>query len=130
MFCGCAIRAFSDHYNNHSTLLNPSYLLQLEDVLVEVVLQTFVGKVDAELFEAVVLVILKTENVQNSDGQDLKQGNRGITKELHIMRHDLDGEDQQHIPTAIPHLKQLSEWNHKLDNVVKSLRIHPEHFWL
>lgn len=60
-------------------------------MLVEVVLQAFVGKVDAELFEAVVLVILKTENVQNSDGQDLKQGNRGITKELHIHYETLPG---------------------------------------
>lgn len=60
-------------------------------MLVEVVLQTFVGKVDAELFEAVVLVILKTENVQNSDGQDLKQGNRGFTKELRIHYETLPG---------------------------------------
>lgn len=37
------------------------------------------------------------------------------------MRHYLDGEDQQHIPTAITHLKQLSKWNHKLDNVVKNI---------
>lgn len=48
-----------------------SHLFKLENVLVEVVLETFIGKVDAELFEAVVLVILKTENVQHSNGQDL-----------------------------------------------------------
>lgn len=56
------------------------HLLQFEDVLVEVVLQTFVGKVDAELFEAVVLVILKTKNVQNSDGQDLKRETRAAIR--------------------------------------------------
>lgn len=35
-------------------------------------LKTLVGKVDAELLEAVVLVILETEDVKNADGQDLK----------------------------------------------------------
>lgn len=53
-----------------------SHLFKLEDVLVEVVLETFVGEVDAELFEAVVLVILKTENVENSNGQDLTDTTR------------------------------------------------------
>lgn len=51
------------------------YLLKLEDVLVEVMLETFIGKVDAELFKAVVLEVLKTKNVQHSDGQDLKTTN-------------------------------------------------------
>lgn len=46
-------------------------MFKLENVLVEVVLQTLVGKVDAELFEAVVLVILKTKDVEDTDGQDL-----------------------------------------------------------
>lgn len=46
-------------------------MFKLENVLVEVVLQTLVGKVDAKLFEAVVLVILKTKDVEDSDGQDL-----------------------------------------------------------
>lgn len=55
-----------------------SYLLKLEDVLVEVVLQTFIGKVDAELFEAVVLVILKSENVEHADGQDLTNKHKMI----------------------------------------------------
>lgn len=53
-----------------------SHLFKLEDVLVEVVLETFVGEVDAELFEAVVLVILKTENVEHSNGQDLTDTTR------------------------------------------------------
>ncbi len=59
-----------------------SYLFELEDVLVEVVLQTLVGKVDAELFEAVVLVILKTENVQHSNGQDLTNKHNRKTTEF------------------------------------------------
>ena len=47
------------------------HLFQLEYVLVEVVLETLVGKVDAELFEAVVLVVLEAKDVQHSNGQDL-----------------------------------------------------------
>lgn len=47
------------------------YLFQFEDVLVEVVLEPFVGEVNAELFEAVVLIILKAKDVQDSYGQDL-----------------------------------------------------------
>lgn len=41
-------------------------------MLVEVVLQTLVGEVDAELLEAVVLVILEAEDVQDPDGQNLE----------------------------------------------------------
>lgn len=51
-------------------------LLQFEDVLVEVVLQPLVGKVDAELLKAVVLVILEAEDVQHSDGQELRSKTR------------------------------------------------------
>lgn len=47
------------------------YLLQLEDVLVEVVLEALVGEVDAELLETVVLIILKAKDIQDSDGQNL-----------------------------------------------------------
>lgn len=47
------------------------YLFQFEDVLVEVVLEPFVGEVNAELFKAVVLIILKAKDVQDSYGQDL-----------------------------------------------------------
>jgi len=45
-------------------------------VLVEVVLETLVGKVDAELLEAVVLEILEPENVEHADGQDLRQAEK------------------------------------------------------
>lgn len=37
-------------------------------------LQRLVGEVDAELLEAVVLVVLEAEDVQHPDGQDLKHG--------------------------------------------------------
>lgn len=47
------------------------YLLQLEDVLVEVVLEALVGEVDAELLETVVLIILEAKDIQDSDGQNL-----------------------------------------------------------
>lgn len=57
-----------------------SYLFKLEDVLVEVVLETLVGKVDAELFEAVVLIILKPKNVKHSNGQDLRMTNKNRKK--------------------------------------------------
>ena len=49
------------------------YLLELEDVLVEVVLESLVGEVDAELFKAVVLVVLKAKDVQHTDGQYLEK---------------------------------------------------------
>jgi len=35
-------------------------------------LQRLVGEVDAELLEAVALVVLEAEDVQHADGQDLK----------------------------------------------------------
>lgn len=40
-------------------------------MLVKVVLEALVGKVDAELFKAVVLIILKAKDVQDSYGQNL-----------------------------------------------------------
>lgn len=42
-------------------------------MLVEVVLEPFVGEVDAELFKAVVLVILKAKDVQHSYGKELRR---------------------------------------------------------
>lgn len=42
-------------------------------MLIEVMLETLVGKVDAELLEAVVLIVFKTKNVKDSNGQDLKE---------------------------------------------------------
>lgn len=42
-------------------------LLELEDVLVEVVLETLIGKVDAELLKAVVLIVFKAKYVQHSN---------------------------------------------------------------
>lgn len=42
-------------------------------MLVEIVLKSLVGKVDAELFEAVVLVVFKAKDIENPNGQDLKR---------------------------------------------------------
>ena len=44
------------------------YLLELEDVLIEVVMQPLVSVVDAELLKAVVAKVFKTEDVQHTDG--------------------------------------------------------------
>lgn len=49
-----------------------NYLLQIEDVVVEVKLQLLVGVVDAKLLKAVVFKVLEAKNVQDSDGQALK----------------------------------------------------------
>lgn len=48
-----------------------SYLLQLEDVLGEVVLQLFIGVVDAKLLEAIPFEVLKSKDVQDANGQAL-----------------------------------------------------------
>lgn len=40
-----------------------SHLFDLENVLVEVVLEAFVGEIDAELFEAVALVVFEAKDV-------------------------------------------------------------------
>lgn len=42
-------------------------------MLVEVVLKSLVGEVDAELLKAVVLVVFKAKDIENPDGQDLKR---------------------------------------------------------
>lgn len=49
-----------------------SYLLQIENMVVEIILQLLVCIVDTELLEAVGLKVLKAKNVQNTDGQTLK----------------------------------------------------------
>ena len=43
-------------------------LLQFEDVLHEKLLQMFVRKINAKLFEGIVFEILKSKDIQNSDG--------------------------------------------------------------
>lgn len=53
--------------------LKENYLLQLKDVLVEVVLKSLVGEVDAELLKAVILVVFKAKDIENPNGQDLKR---------------------------------------------------------
>lgn len=49
------------------------YLFQFEDVLVEIMLEPFVGEVNAELFKAVVLIVLKAKDVQDSYRQNLEE---------------------------------------------------------
>lgn len=66
-----------------------SYLFELEDVLVEVVLETFIGEVDAELLKAVVFVIFETKNVEHSDGQDLGEATRATKYFILEMMHEL-----------------------------------------
>lgn len=48
-----------------------TYLLQVEDVVVEIILQLLICIVDAELLKAVGLKVLKTKNVQDTNGQAL-----------------------------------------------------------
>lgn len=45
-------------------------------MVVEIILQLFVCIVDAELLEAVGLKVLKAKNVQNTDGQTLKNNRK------------------------------------------------------
>ena len=49
-----------------------TYLLKLEDVLVDVILQCFISVVDAQLLKTVCLEVLKPKHVQDTDGQTLK----------------------------------------------------------
>ena len=53
-------------------------------MLVEVVLESFIGEVDAELFKAVVFIILKTKDVQDSYGQDLVEKTNGSCSFLYL----------------------------------------------
>lgn len=55
------------------------YLLQVENVMVEIILQLLVCIVDAELLEAVGLKVLKAKNVQNTDGQTLHNSKNSNT---------------------------------------------------
>lgn len=45
-----------------------TYLFQFKDVLVKVVLQALVGKVNAELFKTIVFVVFKPKNIKHSNG--------------------------------------------------------------
>lgn len=51
-----------------------TYLLKFEDVMVEVLLKLLVGEVDAKLFEAVHVEILKTKNVKHTNERRLPLG--------------------------------------------------------
>ncbi len=45
-----------------------AYLLSLEDVLVELLLQALIGQVDAQLLKAVLLEALKAVDIQYANG--------------------------------------------------------------
>lgn len=66
-----------------------AHLFQFEGVLIKVVLEPLIGKVDAELFKAVVLVVLKTKNVQYTDGQDLQDHKMLVWIQLTTEIHQL-----------------------------------------
>lgn len=72
--CSQAAALFSDMLANLVFVETNStaYLFQSEDVIVEVILQLLICIVDAELLKAVSLKILKAKNVQNANGQTLK----------------------------------------------------------
>ncbi len=106
------------------------YLLQLEDVLVEVMLQRLVGEVDAELLEAVVLVVLEAEDVQHADGQDLKHTHlshqvnvkeRWCRSVIMTVRadHCIDQRAQRHWWT-ISHWRQLEPDNNVCTRIITS----------
>lgn len=59
-----------------------TYLLQIENVVVEIILQLFVCIVNAELLEAVGLEVLKAKNVQNTNGQTLQNQSKNRNKEM------------------------------------------------
>lgn len=69
-------------------------------------LQRLVGKVDAELLEAVVLVVLKAKDVQHPDGQDLKHGHISHQHQwlgLEISQHE-NGEHKTSVSTRVHHI--------------------------
>lgn len=59
-----------------------TYLLQIENVVVEIILQLFVCIINAELLEAVGLEVLKAKNVQNTNGQTLQNKSKNRNKEI------------------------------------------------
>ena len=59
--------------------LQQTHLLQFKDMFVKVELKLLIGKVDAELFKAVMLVIFKSKNVQNSYRASLKSPSSGAS---------------------------------------------------
>ena len=54
----------------------PTDLFELEDVLVEVILQVFVGIVDTELLEAIAGKVLEAKDVQHANAVTLEQATK------------------------------------------------------
>lgn len=74
---------------NHEEERKQAYLLQFEDVLVEVILQLLVCIVDTELLKAVGFKVLKAEYIQDTDGQALENETHTTTTttKTYSMRH-------------------------------------------
>lgn len=51
---------------------NATYLFELEDALVGIMLQLLIGVVNTELLKAVFLKVLKSKHIQDTNGQTLK----------------------------------------------------------
>ena len=67
------------------------YLLQFENVLVEVILELLVGVVDAELFKTVPLKVFKPKDVEDPDGQALGETERMVITGGPSLRSNLSG---------------------------------------
>ena len=66
-----------------NALLEVEVLLGLEDAVIKVLLEPFVGQIDAELFKAVGLEVLKTEDVENSNKRSLLRSGGGLVDGVH-----------------------------------------------
>ena len=61
------MRTWITQTNTSTHLQTPTYLFTFEHMFVEILLELLVGIVDAELLEGVLVVHLKTKDVQHSD---------------------------------------------------------------
>lgn len=55
-----------------------TYLLMLEDVLIDVILQSLIGVVYTQLLKTVCLQVLKPKDVQDTNGQALKTNSNSV----------------------------------------------------
>jgi len=56
------------HWHQRVIKYFQTYLFKLKDVLVKVVLQALVGKVNTELFETIIFIVFKPKNIEYSNG--------------------------------------------------------------
>uniref|UniRef100_A0A2M4D5A0 Putative secreted protein n=1 Tax=Anopheles darlingi TaxID=43151 RepID=A0A2M4D5A0_ANODA len=81
-------------------------LLELEDVLHEELLQVFVRKVNAKLFEAVVVKVLEAKDVQHTDCASCRRF-RFVDRLIDLLhdQHEQTAVDALH--ERIPHVHRL-----------------------